>query len=292
MIGTADFAMIMRAAAGLLHPPRPDSSRRTLLEARPAMTADHSISAPITFKVIDRLLGYRFGDDGSIWSRRRSAGRLGSVWRRIYPNLTKAGRLRVRLSEKPGEKPRCYLVHRLILEAFRGTCPDGLEACHNDGDPLNNRLENLRWDTHKSNVADRKRHDEEFSVRRGTKSPLAKLSEADLVTIRRLRLEGWSCERIGVEMGVTASTIQKADTGGTYRNVIREEVPGPVRYPTLLGKFGSANPGAKLTEADIPTICRLHDEGLTLGEIANIYSVSRMTIHLAVKRKTWRHVVV
>ncbi len=49
-------------------------------------------------------------------------------------------------------------VHHLVLVTFVGPCPDGMEGCHNDGNPLNNRLDNLRWDTHRANVADSKRH--------------------------------------------------------------------------------------------------------------------------------------
>ncbi|WHP18827.1 NUMOD4 motif-containing HNH endonuclease [Cellulomonas sp. ES6] len=50
------------------------------------------------------------------------------------------------------------LVHRLVLESFVGPRPDGMEACHGDGDPGNNRLSNLRWDTHESNMDDQRRH--------------------------------------------------------------------------------------------------------------------------------------
>lgn len=53
---------------------------------------------------------------------------------------------------------RTKRVHTLVLEAFAGLCPDGLEACHNDGNPSNNRLENLRWDTHRNNERDKIRH--------------------------------------------------------------------------------------------------------------------------------------
>lgn len=50
------------------------------------------------------------------------------------------------------------LVHRLVLETFRGKCPDGMEACHKDGNPQNNQLSNLRWGTPKANAADRTYH--------------------------------------------------------------------------------------------------------------------------------------
>ena len=46
-------------------------------------------------------------------------------------------------------------VHRLVLEAFVGPCPEGEEGCHGDGDPANNRLVNLRWGTVSSNAIDR-----------------------------------------------------------------------------------------------------------------------------------------
>lgn len=52
-----------------------------------------------------------------------------------------------------GEKKTLY-VHRMVLETFTGPCPPGMEGCHNDGNPANNTVENLRWDTKEANVAD------------------------------------------------------------------------------------------------------------------------------------------
>jgi hypothetical protein len=58
-----------------------------------------------------------------------------------------------------GGRARQILVHRVILEAFRGPCPEGMEACHfPDPDPANNRIENLRWDTRAENYQDSLRH--------------------------------------------------------------------------------------------------------------------------------------
>lgn len=45
-------------------------------------------------------------------------------------------------------------VHPIVLEAFIGPRPPGMECCHNDGDPANNTLSNLRWDTKKANEFD------------------------------------------------------------------------------------------------------------------------------------------
>lgn len=64
----------------------------------------------------------------------------------------------ITLSRGGGAKPKLARVHRLVLEAFVGPCPDGLEGCHNNGDPTDNHVTNLRWDTSSENMHDRVRH--------------------------------------------------------------------------------------------------------------------------------------
>lgn len=61
----------------------------------------------------------------------------------------------------PPPKNRVWVTGRgsidiacLVLEAFIGPCPEGMECCHNDDDRANNQLSNLRWDTHTNNVKD------------------------------------------------------------------------------------------------------------------------------------------
>lgn len=48
-------------------------------------------------------------------------------------------------------------VHRLVLDAFVGPCPPGMEACHGPTGARDNRLSNLRWDSHRENCEDRDR---------------------------------------------------------------------------------------------------------------------------------------
>lgn len=55
-------------------------------------------------------------------------------------------------------------VHRLVLTAFCGPCPEGMEACHNNGDRGDARLANLRWDTPSNNSRDRRRHGTDHQV--------------------------------------------------------------------------------------------------------------------------------
>ncbi len=53
---------------------------------------------------------------------------------------------------------RKFYVHRLVLLAFRGPCPKGMEGCHRNGNKLDNKKRNLRWGTHGSNMKDKKSH--------------------------------------------------------------------------------------------------------------------------------------
>ena len=63
-------------------------------------------------------------------------------------------------------KKRYTNVHRLVLEAFVGLCPDGFECCHNERDPTNNRLTNLRWDSRASNALDKVEHGTHHQVKK------------------------------------------------------------------------------------------------------------------------------
>lgn len=84
-------------------------------------------------------------------------GRVANSFGRIFkPKIVTSGHVTARF--KLDGKPVLRRVHRLVLEAFVGPCPPGMEGCHNNGDPTDNRLANLRWDTRRSNVLDSVRH--------------------------------------------------------------------------------------------------------------------------------------
>lgn len=70
----------------------------------------------------------------------------------LSPWTSGNGHLKVSLTVNGSGKSEW--VHRLILRTFVGECPGGMECCHNDGNPKNNNVENLRWDTPKSNRYD------------------------------------------------------------------------------------------------------------------------------------------
>jgi len=56
----------------------------------------------------------------------------------------------VTLSRDRKQKHRS--VHSLVLEAFVGPRPEGMDGCHENDVPWDNRLSNLKWDTHSAKV--------------------------------------------------------------------------------------------------------------------------------------------
>lgn len=91
------------------------------------------------------------------WVSIRSNGRSYTNQSRVLAQATTdSGHLRVGLFRN--KKQSGHLVHRLVLEAFVGPCPDGMESCHTDDDPSNNHVSNLRWDTRRENMLDRSRN--------------------------------------------------------------------------------------------------------------------------------------
>lgn len=105
---------------------------------------------------------YEVSDTGKVRSLPRTITRKDGVEMKVRGRELKGGKNpsghRLVTLTRVGEPPSKVLVHRLVLEAFVGPCPDGLEGCHWDDDPSNNNLSNLRWATHQENMNDKARN--------------------------------------------------------------------------------------------------------------------------------------
>lgn len=136
---------------------------------------------------------------------------------RVYKKDT--GYLKVGLNKNG--KQKIFSVHRLILEVFVGSCPDGMEGCHNDGNLENNFVENLRWDTHKRNMQDSIRH-KTFNFqcgRKGSRCNFSKLKEIQVVKIKELISEGYKDLWIGKIFGVNWKTIGDIRLHKTWKHI-------------------------------------------------------------------------
>lgn len=175
--------------------------------------------AAVVFRPVVGFPGYVVGSDGSIWSCWKKTGRkggrdMGSVWTRL-DSRTSRGYVRVAMKSESGIRRSMY-VHQLVLVAFIGPCPDGMEACHGAGGPGDNCLSNLRWDTHSANTWDAI-YAGVFRV--GSRKRDAKLTETVIPRILQLLQNGWTQKAIATMYGVDRSQISRIKNGKRWKHI-------------------------------------------------------------------------
>lgn len=142
---------------------------------------DSELNDASLYRDVPGFQGYRVGKDGSVWSNRNSRWYPRNCWKRLVPTLSTSGYWTVTL--RCGKGQVTSYIHRLVLFAFVGPCPPGMNACHGpDQARTNCQLENLRWDTQKSNCADKIANGTD---QKGQRHGRRKLTEDDVKEIRR-----------------------------------------------------------------------------------------------------------
>lgn len=81
---------------------------------------------------------------------------------------------------RKNKKMKRFFIHDLVLLAFVGKKSAKFHVCHNDGNPANANLKNLRYDTPKNNMLDKIKHS---TSNRGEKYWCAKLKEHQVLEI-------------------------------------------------------------------------------------------------------------
>lgn len=112
--------------------------------------------------------------------------------------------------------PTVRRVHLLVLETFRGPCPDGKQCRHLDGDKLNSQLSNLKWGIPREQVADRIKHGTMRNppVLMGTDNPAAKFDDFTIERARYLMDRGWSTKAVSGATGVSTRHLRRVRLGG------------------------------------------------------------------------------
>lgn len=156
------------------------------------------------FACSTRYPGYAATIDGRVWSCVGKGCKpiLTDRWVELTPYRNSRNRLRVSFGSKK------IFVHQFVAECFLGPRPPGMECCHNDDDPMNNHVSNLRWDTPESNRADAVRNGKRPNLR-GEKSGRAILKEKDIPEIFKMSESGMSQRKIAAAKGVARWTIQQ-----------------------------------------------------------------------------------
>ena len=162
-----------------------------------------------------------FGQLRSVDGRRLRDGRTykGRILKQVRAGGVRGFRyLSVALSNGEAET---LSVHRLVLEAFVGQCPTGMEGCHNDGNTANNRLSNLRWGTHSANLLDRRLHGTaKTNPKKGAEAHAAKLNETDVGRVKDMYRNGCTQRAIASWMGVSRGAVIGIVYGHTWKHLL------------------------------------------------------------------------
>ena len=171
-----------------------------------------------TWREIPGFPGYEASDWGRVRSFKKRVGSAGG-WkiadepqRVLRPSTGRGSPYRIVQLCVDGETC-ARRVGVLVLLAFVGEAPDGHEVCHCNGDPTDDRLENLRWDTHAANMRD--------AVEHGSYG----LTPDQVVDMRERYAAGENTDALVAEFGVTRPTIYAICTGKSYASL-----PGPITH--------------------------------------------------------------
>lgn len=135
----------------------------------------------------------------------------GNTWTRMKTTTSKSGYISVIL--RRDGKPYHKLIHRLVLEAFVGPCPEGMECGHENNNRSDNRLENLSWKTKQSNQLDRRKFNTHPA---GENNGHAVLTNLQAEEVRNLATTGISKTEIARRFGVSRTVVSRITLGKTY----------------------------------------------------------------------------
>jgi hypothetical protein len=125
----------------------------------------------------------------------------------LKPAKDEDGYFRVALCKN--KKLQTFKVHRLVALHFCDNYSSTLEVNHIDGNRQNNNYLNLEWVTHSKNI----KHSFDIGLskpKQGSKNPNSKLSEQDVIEIRKIASvkKHYGRKELSKQFGVSEKHIQ------------------------------------------------------------------------------------
>lgn len=188
-----------------------------LIDCESDQCTGHGESAA-TLAPIPGIDGYVISDRGEVFSQfRRGANRKMTIDRSVLvrkkSSVSKSGYASIGLLANG--KMKRFRINRLVAVSWISREPfQGAVVRHLDNNKINNHVSNLAWGTYADNEADTARS----GLRpRGTEINTCKLSEDQVLQIRKMRSDGLSYVAIGRHFGVSKDTARKAAIGDNWK---------------------------------------------------------------------------
>ena len=151
--------------------------------------------------------------EGRLLARMDRSGGPDSCWPFVAPGASRSGHLQL------SWKDRMLPVHRLAYQTWCGPIPDGLVVRHRCDNPPCCNPAHLELGTVADNNRDRDERGRQRSPK-GEQAPNAKLTESDVIEIRRLADDGIvSQKHIGEMFGISQSTVHLIHVRKAWRHV-------------------------------------------------------------------------
>jgi len=169
----------------------------------------------VAWRLVSGYPSYEVSNCGEV--RRTLAFKKHPAGMILKPKFDKKGYQQVTLSRSG--RYGYFNAHRLVALAFLGEPPTRQhQVAHNDGNPKNNHLSNLRWATRTENAMDRILHGT-VPDRKGERHPMVKLNDKLVLEIREERRQGRTYVELAQHYHRPKLTLYDAIVGATWRHL-------------------------------------------------------------------------
>jgi hypothetical protein len=175
------------------------------------------------------------------------------------------------------KEQRSVLAHRFGYQLLVGPIPEGLRVCHTCDNPPCQNPAHWFLGTAGDNSADMVAKDR-TNPARGERNGSARLTEADVIEIRRRHQAGELARDIAASYGLGVTYISKVAHGERWANV-----PLPADMRKMSGRL-------RLSDDDVRAIRRGRAAGMPLGVLAEQFCTTKSNICQIAKRSSRRDV--
>lgn len=183
------------------------------------------------------------------------------------------------------EERRKVLAHRYSYEFFVGPIPSGGLILHSCDNPACVNPAHLRVGTYKQNVEDMDIRGRRVTAPMpGSKNPQAKLTDTQVIALRRDYISGVPRDVLSTRYGVSVESLSDYTSGRSWKHLLGKE-GGPA-----LAQLKAATRTPPVSEAVAREVWRLHLSGKNSSDIAETVGQSIHVVVGLVTGKTGRSI--